>query len=118
VTLGEVEAVMEQKKSRDLKAEIQEERLKKKSDPMWFYDEPEELWRDFRKETTKVEREYSEIRVALRDAEAGLRAKPEDDYLKAQVKYLRKRLEDLERLAHWLSADHPTEVLLWGIPHG
>lgn len=105
-------------KERDLKQEIREDRLKKRSEPMWFYDEPEELWREFRRDAGRVEREYLEIRVALRDAEAGLRVRPEDEYSIAQVKYLRRRLEELEKLAHWLSVDYPKEVLLWGVPHG
>lgn len=105
-------------RNRDLKKEIKEERLKKRQEPMWFYDEPEELWRDFRRETRHVEREYLEIRVALRDAEMTLRANREDEYLKARVKYLRKRLEDLESKAPWLSSDTPWEILLWGVPHG
>lgn len=105
-------------KERDLKREIKEGRLKKRGDPMWYYDEPEELWQAFRQETQPLEREYLEIRVLLRDAEIALRADPESEHLKARVKYLKKRLEDLEKKAPWIAADTPWEVLLWGVPHG
>jgi len=105
-------------KSRDLKRKIKEERLKKRSEPMWFYDEPEELWENFRRESREVEREYSELRVALLDAETALRTSPADEYLQARAKYLRKRLEGLEKEHRWISAEVPIEVLLWGVPHG
>lgn len=108
---------MEDKNS-DLKAGIKAERQRRRADPMWAYDEPEELWQDFRRETRQIEREYSELRVALRDAEMGLRTSPENPHLQARLKYLRKRLEDLERQAPWISAEVPVEVLLWGVPHG
>ncbi len=105
-------------KERDLKREIKEGRLKKQGDPMWFYDEPEELLQAFRKETLPVEKEYLELRVLLRDTEATLRDNPDDEYLKARVKYLKKRVEELEKKAPWISTDVPFEVLLWGVPHG
>lgn len=105
-------------KDRDLKREIQEDRQRKRGDPMWFYDEPEELWQAFRKETQPLEREYLEIRVLLRDAEIALRAEAGNEHLQARVKYLRKRLGELEKNAPWIAADTPWEVLLWGVPHG
>lgn len=105
-------------KERDLKREIKEERLKKRGDPMWFYDEPDELWQTFRKETQPLEREYLEIRVLLRDATTALRGEPGNEHLQAQVKYLKKRLEGLEQKAPWISSETPWEVLLWGVPHG
>ncbi len=105
-------------KDKDLKREIKEGRLKKSGEPMWFYDEPDELWQAFRKETQPLEREYLEIRVVLRDAETALRAEPENEHFNARVKYLKKRLRDLEKNAPWISADTPWEVLLWGVPHG
>ena len=105
-------------KNRDLKEEIKAERLKKRTEPMWFYDEADELWQTFRKETQPLEREYLEIRVLLRDAEIALRAEPENEHLNARVKYLKKRLEELEKKAPWIFSDTPWEVLLWGVPHG
>jgi hypothetical protein len=105
-------------RNRDLKKEIKEERLKKRSDPMWFYDEAEESWEAFRRTALPLEREHLEIRRVLRDAQAALRADPRNDYLQARVKYLEKRLQELEKQAPWLAADAPVEVLLWGVPHG
>jgi broad specificity phosphatase PhoE len=56
-------------RNRDLKKEIKEERLKKRSDPMWFYDEAEESWEAFRRTALPLEREHLEIRRVLRDAQ-------------------------------------------------
>ena len=105
-------------KERDLKREVKEGRLEKRGNPMWFYDEPDELWQAFRKETQPVEKEYHELRVLLRDTEAALRDEPENEHLKARVKYLKKRLEELEKKQPWIASDTPWEVLLWGVPHG
>jgi hypothetical protein len=104
--------------SSDLKAKVEAERRKKKAEPMWFYDEVDEQWHNFRRDSREIEKEYSELRVALRDSEMGLRSRPTDEYLQARVKYLRKRVEDLEKQAPWISAEVPVEVLLWGVPHG
>jgi len=38
--------------------------------------------------------------------------------VQARVRYLKKRLEDLEKKAPWIFSDTPWEVLLWGVPHG
>lgn len=103
---------------KDLTRVIREERLERQGDPMWFYDEPEELWTEFRREAAQIEREYLELRTALRDAKAALLASPGDPGGKARVEYLGKRLSDLEKLAPWLSLETPVEVLLWGVPHG
>jgi hypothetical protein len=102
-------------KGRDLKGEIKEERLRNKKmvtvEPLAV--ELEE-WQTLRKEALPLEREHLEIRVVLRDAEAALRSNPEDEYLKACVKYLKKRLDDLDTQAPWISSDAPREILLWG----
>lgn len=102
-------------RNRNLKKEIQEERLRNRKimtmEPLAV--EPEE-WQAFRKEAQPLENEYLDLRVLLRDAEAALRASPESEHLKAKVKYLRKRLEDLGKKAPWISSDAPREILLWG----
>ncbi len=89
-------------------------------DVMWFYDDLEELegWQTFRREAQQVEKEHLEIRVALRDAEAGLRANPGDEALKARVEELKNKLEELNKQFPWLSSGVPVEILLWGVPHG
>jgi len=89
-------------------------------DPMWFYDEmgEQEEWQVFRKEILPLEREYLEIRVALRDAQAALRDDPGNEDLKVQVENLNERREEMERKAPWISSDYPWEFFLWGVPHG
>lgn len=87
---------------------------------MYLYDDMKEM-KDFltyREEVRRLEGEYLEIRLLLRDAEAQLRVDPESEYLAAKVIYLRKRLKGLESLAPRLAADHPLEIALWAPPHG
>lgn len=101
--------------NRDLKREIKEERLKNKKlttmEPLAV--EPEE-WQAFRRMAQPLENEHLELRVLLRDAEAALRGNPEDEYLKTRVAYLKKRLEELEKNAPWISSGASWEILLWG----
>lgn len=87
---------------------------------MWFYDEAGEMkdFQDLRKDIRRLEKEYLEIRTLLRDSEEALRADPDSEYFQAKVKYLKKRLKDLEKLAPRLSSDVPLEIALWGTPHG
>jgi hypothetical protein len=87
---------------------------------MWIYDDAGEMeeFQGYQREVRRLEGEYLEVRVLLRDAEENLRADPDSEYLKAKVTYLRKRLKDLEALAPRLAADHPLEIALWAPPHG
>ena len=87
---------------------------------MWLYDDARELeeFQTYQKEVRRLEREYLEIRVLLRDAEADYRGDPDSEYLAAKVKYLQKRLKDLESQAARLAADHPLEISLFAPPHG
>jgi hypothetical protein len=87
---------------------------------MWLYDDAVEMeeFQLYQKEVRLLEREYLEIRVLLRDAENDLRADPDSEYLGAKVKYLQKRLKDLESQGPRLAADHPLEISLWAPPHG
>ena len=87
---------------------------------MWLYDDVREMedFQNYQKEVRLIEREYLEIRVLLREAEEELRADPESEYLQAKVKYLQKRLKDLESQAARLAADHPLEISLFAPPHG
>ena len=89
-------------------------------DPMWFYDEmgEQEEWQAIRKEILPLEKEYLEIRVALRDAEAALRDDTRNDRLQGTVEKLRERQAEMERGSRWISSDYPWEFLLWGVPHG
>jgi hypothetical protein len=87
---------------------------------MWLYDDAREMedFQTYQREVRGLEREYLEIRVLLRDAEEDFRVDPESEYLKAKVKYLKKRLADLESQGPRLAADHPLEIALWAPPHG
>jgi len=87
---------------------------------MWFYDEPPEEFKAFRKEALRLEKEHLEVRIALRDGEAALRADPGNPELQTRVEDLKKRLAELDRQAPWISspADMPLELALWGVPHG
>jgi hypothetical protein len=87
---------------------------------MWLYDDVREMedFQNYQKEVRRLEREYLEIRVLLRDAEEDYRADPDSEYLEAKVKYLKKRLKGLESKGARLAADHPLEIALWAPPHG
>lgn len=87
---------------------------------MWIYEDSREMeeFQTYQREVRRLEREYLEIRVLLHDAEQEFREDPHSEYLRAKVKYLRKRLDDLERMAPRLAADHPLEIALWAPPHG
>lgn len=87
---------------------------------MWLYDDIKEM-QDFqalRTEVKRLEKEYLDLRTLLRDTVSELRGDPESEYLQAKVKYLRKRLADLEKKAPRLAADYPLEISLFGPPHG
>jgi len=105
-------------RAKDLKGAIREEGNDMQNDLMWPYDDIEEPWHAFRKEAASIEQEYLEIRKILRDAEEALRADPGDENRNAAVKYLRRRMSELEKTAPWLTSETPVEVLLWGVPHG
>jgi hypothetical protein len=87
---------------------------------MWLYDDAREMedFQLYQQEVRQLEREYLEIRILLRDAEEDFRADPDSEYLQAKVKYLQKRLKDLESQGPRLAADHPLEISLWAPPHG
>jgi hypothetical protein len=87
---------------------------------MWIYDDhsENEHFQNLRKEVKLIEREYLELRILLRDAETDLRSDPDSEYLNAKVKYLTKRVKDLEKKAPRLAADYPLEIALFGPPHG
>ena len=87
---------------------------------MWLYDDLNEM-QDFqilRDEVKRLEKEYLDIRIQLRDTEADLRSDPDSEYLQAKVKYLSKRVKDLEKKGPRLAADYPLEIALFGPPHG
>jgi hypothetical protein len=87
---------------------------------MWLYDDLWEMedFQLYQKEVRRLEGEYLEIRILLRDAEREYEKDPASGYLEAKVKYLRKRLKDLESQGARLAAEHPPEISLFAPPHG
>jgi len=87
---------------------------------MWLYDDLQEM-EDFqilRWEVRRLEKEYLDLRTQLRDTERDLKADPDSEYLKAKVKYLNKRIKDIEKMGPRLASDYPLEISLFGPPHG
>jgi hypothetical protein len=72
----------------------------------------------FRKEVQHVEREYLELRILLRDAEAALRADAENGETRVRVHHYKRRLEDLENHYSWISSGTSREIGLWAPPAG
>ena len=65
-----------------------------------------------------LEREYLDLRIQLRDAEANLRSAPKDTELISQVDYLKTRIKDLEDKYTWISTGRPAEIPFWVMPAG
>jgi len=87
---------------------------------MWLYDDVQEMqdFQTLRQEIIRLEKEYLDLRIQLRDTEASLRSDPDNEYLKAKVKYLSKRQKDIEKKGPRLADDHPLEISLFAPPHG
>jgi hypothetical protein len=87
---------------------------------MWLYDDVKEMqdFQNLRTEVKRLEKEYLELRILLRDAEADLRTDPNSEYFIAKVKYFGKRLKNIEKMAPRLASDYPLEIALFGPPHG
>ena len=65
---------------------------------------------NYRRSIQHIEREYLDLRVRLRDAEADLRSDSQNRELKAQLDYLKSRLKDLESRYPWISTGRPSEI--------
>ena len=87
---------------------------------MWIYDDAKvtEEFQILRGEIKRLEKEYLDLRTQLRDTEADLRSDSDSEYLKAKVKYLNKRLKDIEKMGPRLASEYPLEIALFGPPHG
>jgi len=72
----------------------------------------------FRREVQHVEREYLELRTLLRDAEAALRADPENGDMRVRVHHYKRRMEDLESRFPWLVSGKAPEIAFWAPPAG
>ena len=84
------------------------------SDPEWLL----ERIHKFRQEVQHVEREYLELRVLLRDAEATLRADPDDGNMRVRVHHYKIRLQDFENRFPWLVSGKAPEIAFWAPPAG
>jgi len=69
-----------------------------------------EILYNYRRSIQYIEREYLDLRIRLRDAEADLRSDSQNRELKAQVDYLKGRLKDLESRHTWISSGRPSEI--------
>ena len=72
----------------------------------------------YRNSIQHIEREYLDLRIRLRDAEADLRSDPKNKELVAQVDYLKGRLKDLEDKHSSISTGYPSEIPFWVYPSG
>jgi predicted nuclease with TOPRIM domain len=87
---------------------------------MWFYDDYNEMegFNNLREAVKRLEKEYLDLRIQLRDTETELRSNSDSEYLQAKAKYLKKRLKDIEKQGPRLADDHPLEFALFSAPHG
>ncbi len=87
---------------------------------MWLYDDVKEMqdFQTLREEIKRLEKEYLDLRIQLRDTEAELRSDPDSEYLQAKVTYLNKRVKNIEKKGPRLADDHPLEIALFAPPHG
>lgn len=86
-------------------------------DLMWFFDEQPEEYKNFRKEALAVEKEYSELRTFLAEAETRLKAEPDNEDFQAQVRNISSKIKNLEEKSPWLTSGLMMEYALWGTPH-
>jgi len=66
---------------------------------------------EYRRRIQHIEKEYLDLRIRLRDAEADLRLDSKNQELKTQVDYLKGRLNDLESRYPWVATGRPSEIL-------
>ncbi len=64
----------------------------------------------YRRSVQHIEREYLDLRIRLRDAEADLRSDSQNRELKVQLDYLKGRLKDLESRYPWISTGRSSEI--------
>lgn len=72
----------------------------------------------YRNSVQHLEREYLDLRIRLRDAEADLRSDPQNPDLMAQADYLKSRVKDLEDRYSWISTGRHPEIPFWVMPAG
>jgi|UniRef100_A0A7C3WRH9 hypothetical protein len=87
---------------------------------MFFFDDAKEMeeYNRVKKTVRALEKEYLELRLALQEAQKELQADPQGELQQARVKYLEKRIRQLEEKNPWLSWNTPIEIALFSPPHG
>ena len=65
---------------------------------------------NYRRSIQHIEREYLDLRIRLRNAEADLRLDSKSRNLKEQVDYLKSRLNDLESRYPWVTTGRYSEI--------
>ena len=65
---------------------------------------------NYRHSIQYIEKEYLDLRIRVRDAEADLRLDSKNRELKAQVDYLKSRLDDFESRYRWISTGRHSEI--------
>ena len=73
---------------------------------------------NYRRRVQHIERDYLDLRIRLRDAEADLQADSKNHEQKAIVDHLKNRLKDLERRHPWVSTGRPSEIAFCTTPSG
>ncbi|MBU0985777.1 MAG: hypothetical protein KKH68_00875 [Proteobacteria bacterium] len=64
----------------------------------------------YRNKVQYIEREYLDLRIQLRDAEADFRSDSQNQELKERVNYLKNRMQDLEKRYTWITTGSPSEI--------
>jgi hypothetical protein len=87
---------------------------------MFFFDDAKEMeeYNRVKKTVRALEKEYLELRLTLQEAHKELQADPQGELQQARVKYLEKRIRQLEEKNPWLSWNTPIEIALFSPPHG
>ncbi len=67
----------------------------------------------YRSNVQHLEREYLDLRVCLRDAEADLRSDSQNQELVSRVDYLKNRVQELESRYSWIATGRPSEIPFW-----
>ena len=65
---------------------------------------------NYRRKVQYLEREYLDLRIRLRDAEADLRSDSQNQELKTQVEYLKNRMNELESRYPWITTGRHSEI--------
>ncbi|MFH2218758.1 MAG: hypothetical protein ABII68_03740 [Pseudomonadota bacterium] len=75
-----------------------------------------EIHYENRRSVQHIEREYLDLRIRLRDAEADLRSDPQNRELTSRADYLKDRVKDLENTYSWVTTGRPSEIPFWITP--